>query len=153
MRLWHKDLIHGLPRQQLIAQLRECVLIAKNIHQIGKPNHILVNRIMDYNIEDFVSYIQIVLYEFKQRGYKVKKSTLEKLESYTGYPFSEWYNMDIRLTIVYPDLFKGWHDVIYMKICYYNLFEKYLCGGITQYDWSEVCHYVDKYLINNGAKL
>lgn len=28
MRLWHKDLIHYLPRQQLIAQWRECCAIA-----------------------------------------------------------------------------------------------------------------------------
>lgn len=77
MRLWHKNLLSVLPRQQLIAQLRECVLIAKNIHEIGKPNHILVNKIMDYNINEYISYIQIVLYEFKNRGYNVRNQTFE----------------------------------------------------------------------------
>ena len=153
MRLWHKELIHVLPRQQLIAQLRECVLIAKNIKEIGKPNHILVNKIMDYDIEDFVSYIQIVLYEFKQRGYKVKKSTMEKLESYTGYPFEQWYNMNICLTIDTSDLFKGWHDSLYMKICYYNLYEKYINNGLTTYEWSEIVLCAEKYLRNKGDKL
>lgn len=153
MRLWHKNLISALPRQQLIAQLCECVLIAKNIKEIGKPNHILVNKIMDYDLEEYVSYIQIVLYEFKQRGYNVRKQTLYKLEAYTGYPFSQWYSMYTRLTTVHPDLFKGWHDSLYMKICYYNLYEKYINNGLTIYEWSEVCHYVDKYLRNNGEIL
>jgi uncharacterized protein (TIGR02328 family) len=31
MRLWHKDLISVLPRQQLLGQWRECCLIARNI--------------------------------------------------------------------------------------------------------------------------
>lgn len=31
MRLWHKDLIPYLPRQQLIAQWRECCAIAGSI--------------------------------------------------------------------------------------------------------------------------
>ena len=47
MRLWHKDLIPVLPRQQLIGQWRECCLIAKQISEKGTPNHILVNKIMD----------------------------------------------------------------------------------------------------------
>ena len=153
MRLWHKNLISALPRQQLIAQLRECVLIAKNIKEIGKPNHILVNKIMDYDINEYISYIQIVLHEFKKRGYNVINQTLEKLQAYTGYPFSQWYSMDTRLTTVYPDLFKGWHDSLYMKICYFNLFEKYLNNGITTYEWSEIVLCAEKYLRDNGENL
>ena len=37
MRLWHKDLIYVLPRQQLLGQWRECCLIAKNIAEKGTP--------------------------------------------------------------------------------------------------------------------
>lgn len=146
MRLWHKDLIRGLPRQQLIAQLRECVLIAKNIHQIGKPNHILVNNIMYYPIEHFCNYTRLVIEEMDKRNYNIRHETIDRLEMDINYDKHNNSLLD-------RDIFKGWHDVIYMKICYYNLFEKYLCGGITQYDWSEVCHYVDKYLRNNGAIL
>ena len=39
MRLWHKDLIDVLPRQQLISQWREICCIAKNIAEKGTPNH------------------------------------------------------------------------------------------------------------------
>ena len=38
MRLWHRDLIHYLPRQQLIAQWRECYAIASNIANKGTIN-------------------------------------------------------------------------------------------------------------------
>ena len=148
MRLWHKDMLGVLPRQQLVAQLRECVLIAKNIKELGKPNHILVNKIMDYDWEEYVSYIQLVLYEFKQRGYNVRKQTLEKLEAYTGYPFPQWYDMDIRLTSVPSDLFKGWHDSEYFKICFYNLLEKSRCGGVPSDDFKRFYDYCESYLSN-----
>lgn len=52
MRLWHKDLIQILPKNQLLSQWRECCCIAKNI----AINHILVNKIMDYGIAHFYSY-------------------------------------------------------------------------------------------------
>ena len=39
MRLWHKDLISVLPRQQLLGQWRECCLIARNIAEKNTPNH------------------------------------------------------------------------------------------------------------------
>ena len=56
MRLWHKDLIPVLPRQQLLSQWRECCCIARNIVENGTPNHILVNKILDYPINrDFYS--------------------------------------------------------------------------------------------------
>ena len=51
MRLWHKDLITVLPRQQLMAQWRECCCIIKNITEKGTPNHLLVNKIMNYDIK------------------------------------------------------------------------------------------------------
>ena len=47
MRLWHKDLIPYLPRQQLLGQWRECCCIVRNIAMLGTPNHILVNKVMD----------------------------------------------------------------------------------------------------------
>ena len=56
MRLWHKDLIPFLPRMQILGQWRECCLIAKSISENGTPNHILVNKIMDYPIEHFYRY-------------------------------------------------------------------------------------------------
>ena len=56
MRLWHKELIPYLPRQQLLGQWRECCAIAKSIAETGTPNHVLVNKIMEYPKPHFVLY-------------------------------------------------------------------------------------------------
>ena len=56
MRCWHKDLIPVLPKQQLMGQWRECCLIARSIEKHGTPNHLLVNRIMDYPMDHFWTY-------------------------------------------------------------------------------------------------
>ena len=69
MRLWHKDLISVLPRQQLLGQWRECCLIAKNIAEKGTPNHILVNKIMDYPIDYFIYYSEMIVTEMFKRKY------------------------------------------------------------------------------------
>ena len=71
MRLWHKDLLSALPSQQLVAQWRECCAIARNIAVIGTPNHILVNKIMDYPISHFYTYSNLVLEEMYKRGGKL----------------------------------------------------------------------------------
>lgn len=121
MRIWHKDLIPVLPRQQLLGQWRECCLIAKNIAEKGTPNHILVNRIMDYPIEHFIRYSREIFYEMKWRGYscEIKKFTQYVINACAG------WNMSMN------EVFPNWHNNRYLKQCYYNLLEKYDCGGIT----------------------
>lgn len=70
MRLWHKDLIPVLPRQQLLGQWRECCAIMSNIAKKGTPNHVLVNKVMDYNHDHFYTYALHVKDEMRKRGYK-----------------------------------------------------------------------------------
>lgn len=60
MRLWHIDLIPYLPRLQLISQWRECCCIAKNIADKGTPNHLLVNKVLDYDSSDFEFYCKSI---------------------------------------------------------------------------------------------
>ena len=127
MRLWHKDLIPYLPRQQLLGQWRECCLIAKTIKEKGTPNHILVNKIMNYPIHDFVHYTTLVYYEMYERHYK---ANFYKFEQYfPDYVGSNWK---------YDDLFKNWHNDRYLTQCYYNLQEKYDCGGMTAEEWRRI---------------
>lgn len=40
-------------------------------------------------------------------------------------------------------LFEGWHNERYLKQCYYNLQEKYDCGGISKEEWMKVYKYVN----------
>ena len=66
MRLWHKDLIPYLPRQQLLGQWRECCAIARNIKEKGTPNHVLVNKVLDYPVRHFWSYGRRIHDELKK---------------------------------------------------------------------------------------
>jgi len=126
MRLWHKDLIKVLPRQQLISQWRECCCIAKKIHDKGNPNNILVNKIMDYDDKHFNIYARKVYYEMLERGYDCN-----------WYKFIIWrnhqeYNGGLK------QVFPNWHNDRYLKQCYYNLQEKYDCGGISEEEWERI---------------
>ena len=67
MRLWHKNLIEALPREQLVAQWRECSAIAGNIQTKGTPNHILVNKVLDYDFDHFITYSKMVKLSQEER--------------------------------------------------------------------------------------
>lgn len=128
MRLWHSSLIKVLPREQLIAAWRELSAISGSIQKNGTPNHLLVNFVLDYDYDHFISYAYYVREEMTRRGYKTMNSVWEKITSlksnYTILP----------LEVIYPEKM----DTLYLNICYYNLYEKYLCGGIKQEDWDKI---------------
>ena len=134
MRLWHKDLIEVLPRQQLLGQWRECCLIAKNIAENGTPNHLLVNKIMDYPIEHFYSYAKWIEIEMKRRGYKCDFWKFEKWYDRTiqSQIYSEMKHIEPYTWLKKDALFPDWHNERYLKQCFYNLQEKYDCGGIPE---------------------
>lgn len=129
MRLWHKDLISVLPRQQLLGQWRECCLIAKSIAEKGTPNHILVNKIINYPISDFIWYAWLVYKEMKFRQYKTEWNKFMKYFSKCFRDPVDWKREDI---------FKGWHDDVYLRECLYNLEEKARAGGITEEEWKRI---------------
>ena len=130
MRLWHKDLIPYLPRQQLLGQWRECCLIAKQIAEKGTPNHVLVNRVMEYPLDHFIEYSTNVAVEMKMRGYKVYPKRFSK-------PFLDrgWEKVIYKPIF---DLFPGWHNNRYMRQCLANLQEKADCGAIPAEEWKRI---------------
>ena len=130
MRLWNKDLIPVLPRQQLLGQWRECCLIAKSIAEKGTPNHVLVNRIMKYTDEHFNSYALRIYREMEDRGYNANFVNFSKYRNSKDYFMSEF------------DLFNDWHNDRYLAQCLANLQEKYDCGAIPEEDWKKI---TDKY--------
>lgn len=112
----------------MLSQLRECVAISKSIHEKNTPNHILVNKIMDYDLSEFKTYCNMVIYEMIcNRSYTVSTKTIKKLQDYID------FELDSR--VIENKIFKDWHNNLYLKICIYNLYEKYLCGGISQEEW------------------
>lgn len=126
MRLWHKDLIPVLPKQQLLGQWRECCCVAKSIAEKGTPNHILVNKILNYPKSQFNVYAAAVHDEIINRKYLCDFSK-----------FSRWRinkNRDWELN----EIFLDWHNDRYLKQCYYNLQEKYDCGGILENEWIKI---------------
>lgn len=128
MRLWHTDLISVLPREQLVAQWRELSAIAGAIQKKGTPNHILVNFVLDYDYDNFISYAAEVREEMAKRGYRTMNSVWEKIVSLK----SNW----VRLP--HNEIYKEKMNKDYLTICYYNLYEKYLCGGIDGYDFGKI---------------
>jgi uncharacterized protein (TIGR02328 family) len=126
MRLWHKDLVEVLPRQQLLGQWRELNSINKK-----QDKHILINFIYDYDITDIIWYSTLVYDEMVKRGYKCDTKNFERR-----------YKMSMGLAkcvpIPYDVIFKNKMNDRYLKQCLYNLQEKYDCGGISQEEWQKI---------------
>lgn len=136
MRLWHKELISVLPRQQLVSQWRECCCIIKNISTNGTPNHLLVNKIMNYPFSHLYTYGYLVASEMKRRGYKCE------VDRFTHY-FTHPHETNI---VSIDNLFDGWHNTRYLIQCFYNLQEKYDCGGINSAEWTKILYCHNKYV-------
>lgn len=129
MRMWHWKLIPVLPREQLVAQWRELSAIAGNIKLKGTPNHILVNKVIEYPMNHFITYAAATRTEMTVRGYKTMDSVWNKIINvcdgdYNILPINEIYN--------------DWMTDTYYIICYTNLLEKYICGGIIDKDWHKI---------------
>ena len=128
MRLWHKNLIPILPREQLVAQWREISAIAGSIQTKGTPNHILVNKIMDYPMNHFITYAAAVRSEMTACKYRTMDKVWDKIVALKP-------NFNI---VPYDELYKDWMNDTYFIICYYNLKEKWMCGGISNNDWQRI---------------
>ena len=132
IRLWHKDFIKVLPREQLVAAWRELSAIAGAIQKNGTPNHLLVNFVLDYDFDHFISYAYYIREEMTKRGYRTMDSVWNKIVAlkpqYTLLPFND----------VYPNKMNGPPGFEYLTICLFNLKEKYLCGGISEQDWKNI---------------
>lgn len=127
MRLWSKELIECLPSKQLLSQWREIIAIIGSIKKKGYPNHILVNKIMEYPLNHLASYSKIVINEMVRRGYNLNKEKINYVYEFCGEP-----------NISFDELYMGWHNEEYIKICLYNLYEKYICGGILEDEWDRL---------------
>lgn len=134
MRLWHKKLLSVLPNNQLLSQWRELNCIAKNIQISGTPNHLLVNKVLDYEKSHFIAYTKLVLAELTNRNYNIKKETFKKFLDYMEISKDDFNTVNMNL----PDIYKAWHNDRYLSQCYYNLQEKYDCGGISEEEWTKI---------------
>ena len=129
MRLWHRGLIKYLPDNQLKGQWRECALIAYSIKKYGTPNHLLVNKVMEYDIDEFLNYCLLVSQEMKNRGFRVTQESANRISALGTYRYVE-------------QPFAGWHNYEYLRVCVCNLYEKYHFGvgksKITKSEWDRI---------------
>lgn len=52
------------------------------------------------------------------------------------YAFSDLHSQyDLWQRLPHNKIYEDKMDAIYLTICFYNLYEKYLCRGISQNDW------------------
>jgi uncharacterized protein (TIGR02328 family) len=124
VRLWHTTLIPVLPREQLVSQWRELSSIAGKIQLNGTPNHVLVNFVMDYDFDHFISYAYYIRQEMNARKYRSMNSVWEKIVSLKP----DWTLLPIE------EVYKNKMSDFYLTVCYYNLYEKYDCGMFDNFD-------------------
>ena len=130
MRIWHKDLIQVLPRQQLLGQWRELCAIAKSIAEDGTPNHVLVNKVIEYPMDHLFHYADIVYVDMFRRGYHPDWA---RFYNTIKFGLDKHYH-----TITDDEIFARWHNDRYLAQCLANLQEKYDCGAIPAEEWKKI---------------
>ncbi len=123
MRLWHKDLIEVLPRQQLLGQWRELNSIFKL-----QNSHVLINFVYDYEKVDLFIYSNMVICEMQRRGYKYNLTNRNNYFGNIGLMYTK-YDLNI-------EPFKEKMNNRYFIQCFFNLQEKYDCGAINKKEWN-----------------
>ena len=129
MRLWHYELLDCLDDFHIIAQYRELLAIKGAIDKNGTPNHRLVNKVMDYPIDEFKSYAGLNLLEMNNRNLNYSDKKRQEIADWKCDVFADKRNIDNGFL---------WHDDRYLKQCYYNLQEKYDCGIVSADAWKRI---------------
>lgn len=130
MRLWHTKLISALPREHLVAQWRELSSIAGKIQLYDTPNHVLVNFVMDYDFDHFISYAYYIRQEMTARKYRTMNSVWDKITALKP----DWTLLPLE------EVYKNKMNDFYLTVCYYNLYEKYDCGMFDNFDEIEAIY-------------
>lgn len=137
MRLWHYELLPYLPDAQFKGQLKELVAIMHDWRDRGQTNHLLINRVMDYDKREFIAYALYYMVFYKCRYFKgVSEKIAEEF-----YRFAE--TEDTIWTMEGDSYFNGWHNKEYLRVCMANLYEKWKFGKgksrITDEEWKRLC--------------
>lgn len=150
MRLWHYELIKVLPNKQLTGQWREISAIIGLVNKFKNPNSLIVNKVVDYPLSDFIKYIKIVEKEMKKRGFATIQNPYEKIKTLN----EDYFNLKHYSKVILKNsIFKFWHTNRYLFQCIFNLQEKYDCGGISEQDWKRIKKFANKKLRNSEFKL
>lgn len=138
MRLWHYKLLPFLDDFHIVAQWRELLAIKGAIDKNGTPNHRLVNNVLDYSLYDFKKYMIMVVDEMKRRNLKF---STQKYVEFFNWECDRFPKPSIYDCLHNTPLFSGWHNVKYLRQCYYNLEEKHDCGIVSDGAWTKISQF------------
>ena len=132
IRIWDYRLLPYLPDAQFKGQLRELVLIMHQWRDKGTTNHLLINKVMEYEKAELVAYFFDYEAQYQMR-YK------KKLNKYLK-EFIEFEEVEIDKKESYKE---DWHNKEYLRVCMANLYEKHFFGvgksRITDEEWETLC--------------
>lgn len=149
MRLWHYKLLPYLPDAQFKGQLRELVAIMHDWRDKGKTNHLLINRVMDFTPRNLTSYFLRYNEEYTKRyGKKIDRNIYWEFLNFANYEVEKDYKVsfangvDVVSVRLLKDIFAGWHNKEYLRVCMANLYEKRFFGvgkpRITDEEWQNL---------------
>jgi len=116
MRLWHEQIIHLLPKNQLLGQHRECCALRGNG---WNKKHKTVDYVFAYSPYNLFIYHSKIMDEMEKRGYRVSREWRDK--NYRGQKAKSYSNLE-EINISSP-IYKE-HNSEYLAECIENLATK-----------------------------
>jgi len=130
MRIWSKKLIPVLPTKQLMAMRYE---LGDMIKQHPNIKHSLVKFANNYDVIYLYYYFMDVCNEMTNREINMSESYNDEISNL----------ICSKSTNQQTQTFKEDNDE-YLKICYWNLYEKYIRGSIKREEWDEIENLIGK---------
>ena len=113
MRLWHEQIIHLLPKNQLLGQHRECCALRGNG---WNKKHKTVDYVFTYSPYNLFIYHSKIMDEMEKRGYRVSREWRAK--NYRGQKAESYSNL--KETNISSPIYKE-HNDEYLLECIENL--------------------------------
>ena len=113
MRLWHEQIIHLLPKNQLLGQHRECCALRGNG---WNKKHKIVDYVFTYSPYNLFIYHSKIMDEMEKRGYRVSIEWRDK--NYRGQKAESYSNLEE--TKISSPIYKE-HNDEYLQECIENL--------------------------------
>ena len=113
MRLWHEQIIHILPKNQLLGQHRECCALRGNG---WNKKHKTVDYVFTYSPYNLFIYHSKIMDEMEKRGYRVSIEWRDK--NYRGQKAESYSNLEE--TNISSPIYKE-HNDEYLLECMENL--------------------------------
>lgn len=132
MRLWHYRLLPYLPELQFKGQYREIVAIMHDWRDKGTTNHILINRVMKYHKAELLRYYLLYIQLYHIRYHKRCDDLMKEFVDFVK------PDLPVDSNVNACEIYSGWHDQEYLKICMANLLEKHNGVGksrISDAEW------------------